>query len=187
MSLGSSIKKGLVTTTVTVGLVASALPAEARGLGGGFLPGLVGGLAFGAIAASAARAAQPSNSYYTDLPAEPDGPEYLEEVQPETRVRSLPRVVAPVRRLPRDRGDHLAGASALQIESCRNQLASSSRSLGAVAVHVTGAGRELRGRNGVVSIPLDARIEYARNGTSQVKQARVTCQVTRNGQVAAFR
>jgi hypothetical protein len=185
MSPGPSIKTSLITATVTAGLLASALPAEARGLSGAFLPGLIGGLAFGAIAASAARAAQPTNAYYADLPAEVDGPQYLEETHPEPRVRTLPRSIG-VRHLP-GRVGHVAGASAPQIESCRNELASSSRPLGAVAVQVRGAGPEIRGRNGVTSIPLDARIEYARNGTTQVKQARVTCQVSRNGQVAAFR
>jgi len=184
MSPGSSIKTGLVTATVTAGLLASALPAEARGLGGVFLPGLIGGLAFGAIATSAARAAQPASAYYADLPAELDGPGYLEETHPEPRVRTLPR---NVRHLPQGRVGHVAGVSAPQIESCRNELASSSRPLGAVAVQVRGAGPEVRGRNGVVSIPLDAQIEYARNGTRQVREARVTCQITRNGQVAAFR
>jgi len=184
MSSASSIKTRLITATVTAGLLASALPAEARGLSGAFLPGLIGGLAFGAIAASAAHAAQPANAYYSDLPAEVDDPVYLEETRPRTRLRTLPRDVG-VR--PQGRAGHVPGASALHIESCRNELASTSRPLGAVAVQVRGAGPEVRGRNGVMSIPLDARIEYARNGTRQVKQAHVTCQVTRNGQVAAFR
>src|SRR4051794_31625914 len=129
MSPGSSIKTGLVAATVTAGLLASALPVEARGLGGVFLPGLIGGLAFGAIAASAARAAQPANAYYADLPAEVDGPAYLEETHPVPRVRTLPR---NVRHLQQDRIGHVAGASAPQIESCRTELASSSRPLGAV-------------------------------------------------------
>jgi hypothetical protein len=187
MPLGSSIKTSLVTATVTVGLLASALPAEARGLRGAFLPGLIGGLAFGAIAASAARAGQPANAYYADLPAELEGLPDWEETQPATRIRSLSGHVGPVRRPPQRRVNNLAGASALQLESCRNELASTSRPLGAVAVQVRGAGPKVRGRDGVVFIPLKARIEYARNGTRQVKQAQVTCQVTRNGQVAAFR
>jgi len=186
MSLGSSIKTGLVTTTVAAGLLASALPAEARGLGGVFLPGLIGGLAFGAIAASAAHAAQPANAFYADLPPDADGPAYLEEPHPEPRVRTLPRSIG-ARPLPQGRAGYVAGASAPEIERCRNELASSSRPLGAIVVQVRGVGPEVRGRNGITSIPLDARIEYARNGARQVKQAHVTCQVTRNGQVAAFR
>jgi hypothetical protein len=186
MSLGSSIKTGLVTTIVTAGLLASSLPAQARGLRGAFLPGFIGGLAFGAIAASVARASQPANAYYADIPAEADGPEYWEENKSETRIRSLPRA-KPVRSLPKARVGHVAEASALQVERCRDQLTSSSRPLGAIAVEARGAGPEVRGRDGIVSIPLDARIEYARNGTREVKQARVTCQVTRDGQVVAFR
>ena len=186
MSVRLSIKTNLVSATVLAGLLASAVPAEARGLRGAFLPGLIGGLAFGAIAASA-RAAQQTDAYYAGIPAEVDVPDYLEATPQETRTRSLPGEVRSERRLSRGAMDHFARASALQIKSCRNELASTSRPLGAVAVEVRGVGPEVRGRNGVVSIPLKARIEYARNGTRQVKQARVTCQVTRNGQVAAFR
>jgi hypothetical protein len=184
MSLGSSIKTGLVTTIVTAGLLASSLPAQARGLRGAFLPGFIGGLAFGAPAASVARAPQPANAYYADVPAEADGPEYWEENKSEIRS---PLRAKPVRSLPKARVGHVAEASALQVERCRNQLTSSSRPLGAIAVEARGAGPEVRGRDGIVSIPLDARIEYARNGTREVKQARVTCQVTRDGQVVAFR
>lgn len=187
MSLGSTIKTSLVTATVAAGLVASALPAEARGLRGAFLPGLIGGLAFGSILASAARAAPATNAYYADLPAQVDEPEYLDETHQEPRIRRLPREVPPERRLPQDYMGRSVRASAQQIESCRSELASTSRPLGAVAVAVRGAGPEVRGRSGVLSIPLDARIEYARNGTKQVKQARVTCQIARDGQVAAFR
>jgi len=185
MSLGSTIKTRLVTATVAAGLVASALPAEARGLRGAFLPGLIGGLAFGSIMASAARAAPATSAYYADVPAQVDEPEYLEETDQEPRIRRLPREVLPERRLSYT--DRSVSASAQQVESCRKELASTSRPLGAVAVAVRGAGPEVRGRSGVMSIPLNARIEYARNGTMQVKQARVTCQITRDGQVAAFR
>jgi len=90
----STIKTSLVAATVAAGLVVSALPAEARGLGA-FLPGLIGGLAFGSIVASAARAVPATNAYYADLPAQVDEPEYLEEPEQELRIRRLPTEVLP--------------------------------------------------------------------------------------------
>ena len=82
-----SIKTGLVTTIVTAGLFASALPAQAGGLRGAFLPGLLEA-GIWAIAASVARAPEPANAYYADVPAEADGPEYWEENNSETRILS---------------------------------------------------------------------------------------------------
>jgi len=138
MPLGSSIKTSLVTGTVTIGLLASALPAEARGLRGAFLPGLIGDLAFGAIVASAARAAPATSAYYADVPAQVDQPEYLDEIEQEPRIRRLPREVLPERRLQQGYIDRSARASPQQVENCRNELASTSRPLGAITVTVRG-------------------------------------------------
>jgi hypothetical protein len=49
------------------------------------------------------------------------------------------------------------------------------------------AGREARTRSGSVDLPVIARIEYARDGKKQVRQARVTCKLDPKGRVVAFR
>jgi hypothetical protein len=54
-------------------------------------------------------------------------------------------------------------------------------------VNVKEAGRETRVRGGSVDLPVVARIEYVREGRKQVRQARVTCKLSPDGQVVAFR
>jgi hypothetical protein len=186
MKLGTRLKTSSVAAMVSVGLLGSTIPVEAQGLRTGFLSSLIGGVALGAFAASARSAQNPAMAYGAELPVEVDGAEFWQEEQP----RILAPAAAPVRqqaRRPSARRQEPAGrASSAQIESCRRQIASSSRPLGAVAVQATSAGPTIRDRNGALLVPLNARIEYARNGMRQVRQARVNCQV-RDGQVVAFR
>jgi hypothetical protein len=186
MKLGTRLKTSAVAAMVSVGLLGSAIPVEAQGLRTGFLSSLIGGVALGAFAASARSAQNPPMEYGAEFPVAVDGAEFWQEEQP----RILAPGPAPVRqqaRRPSARRPEPAGrASSAQIESCRRQIASSSRPLGAVAVQATSAGPAVRDRNGALLVPLDARIEYARNGMRQVRQARVNCQV-RGGQVVAFR
>lgn len=181
MTLGTKLKTGLVAVTVAAGLLASASTAEARGLRSGFLPGLIGGLALGAFAASA-QAAQHDSGF----PMIDDRQEFWPQRQARTLAPAQAQVRQRTRRTISRQGVPASRVSAAHIESCRNQIASSSRPLGAVAVHVTGVGPAVRNREGVLSVPLNARIEYARKGKRQVRQARVSCQV-RDGQVVAFR
>jgi hypothetical protein len=189
MNFGSKIKKSLVAATVAAGILAAAVPAEARSLRRGFLPGLLGGFAIAAMAASAQAAQQQERMQYTVVPTDLDDLGYWDErpsevVAPPKSLRRAPRVTA--RTAPRPR-PQVAQTRAETVERCENSLASRSRAHGSTAVNVTSAGPEARTRDGSVDIPVVARIEYARNGRKQVRQARVTCTLNPKGQVVAFR
>jgi hypothetical protein len=73
------------------------------------------------------------------------------------------------------------------VDRCKASLALNARALGSVAVNVKEAGRETRAPGGSVDLPVVARIEYVREGRKQVRQARVTCKLSPEGQVVAFR
>lgn len=189
MKLGSRIKKGLVAATVIAGISAAAMPAEARSLRRGFLPGLIGGFAIAALAASAQASQQQESALYTIVPSDLEDLGYWEErpariVSPRQPVR---RVLRAVPRATSRSKPQVAQAKSNAVERCKTSLALRSRPLGSVAVNVTGAGPEARTRAGLVDVPVVARIEYARNGKKQVRQARVTCRLNPEGQVVAFR
>jgi hypothetical protein len=170
-----------VAAALAAGLVFTSIPAEAGGLGRGFLPGLIGGLALGALAASA-HAAQQNEALYATLPDE--GEEYLEPgpVRRFSPARQRARRLQAV--MPRRAA---VGLSSSTLDRCRNAIAAVSRRHGSVAVRVASAGAVERTAGGGISAPLNARIEYARRGKTQVRQARVTCQINGAGQVVAFR
>ncbi len=188
MDFGSAIKRSLVTATVAAGVVAAAAPAEAQSLPRGFLPGLMGGLAIATMAASAQAAQQQGSPLYTVAPADLDRPGYWNESPSVVRVvqQSSRRVSrAPIRPAPRKAQASQARLGA--VERCKASLALNARALGSVAVNVKEAGPEARTRGGSVELPVVARIEYAREGKKQVRQARVTCRLNPEGQVVAFR
>ena len=58
MAYRFTIRNGLAVAATAAGLAGSALPAEALDIRRGLLPGLIGGFALGAIAASAHAAQQ---------------------------------------------------------------------------------------------------------------------------------
>ena len=195
MILASAMKKGLVASTLAAGILSAAAPAEAQSLR--LLPGLMGGLAIAAIAASAHAAQQQESTLYILAPAD-EGPTYWVDSpsavsaprQPARRIlRARPR--AEARSTAAVRGK-VPAAPVAQVESgaverCKASLAANSRALGSVAVNVREAGPGAKARNGSVDVPVVARIEYARNGRKQVRQARVTCRLNPEGQVVAFR
>lgn len=71
------------------------------------------------------------------------------------------------------------------VTACRNALSESAAAYGAVRVDVASTARPRRSTNGGLSAPMEARIVYARSRGVQVRQARVTCQFDRDGQVVA--
>jgi hypothetical protein len=196
MNLGSAMKKSLVAATVAAGVVAATVPVEAQSLRRGFLPGLMGGLAIAAMAASAQAAQQQGGALYSVAPADLDDLGYWSEnpsmVTPRQPVRRMPRA-STARPMPRAAVRAMAPvAPAAQagsgvIERCKASLALNARALGSVAVDVKEAGREARTRGGSVDLPVIARIKYARDGRQQVRQARVTCRLNPEGRVVAFR
>jgi hypothetical protein len=175
-----------VAAALTAGLVFTTIPAEAGGLRRGFLPGLIGGFALGGFAlgalAASAQAAQQNETLYATLPDEAE--EYVEtgpvrRFSPaQQRARRL-QAVAPRRAA--------VGLSSSTLDRCRDAIAAVSRRHGSVAVRVATAGAVERTAGGGISAPLNARIEYARRGKTQVRQARVACQINGAGQVVAFR
>ena len=182
MTLEPNIRRVAVAAAFSTALLASAMPAQAQSVGRGFLAGLVGGMALGAFAAAAQAQHQPRPILAT-VPAVAYAPEF---VAPETQVR---RRVAPragrlqrAQRVPQ-RPASGGEASSRAFAKCGNILEARARPLGAVDVSVSSAGGEVRARDGWVVLPIDARIEYARNGMRQVRQARVTCRMNTDGQV----
>jgi hypothetical protein len=191
MDLGSAMKKSLVAATVAAGVLAAAAPAEAQSLRRGFLPGLMGGLAIAAMAASAQAAQQQGGALYSLDPADLDDDVYWTEGPSAVRVAGQPtrRISrAPLRPAPRSKAQPQAPrAGSGVVERCKASLALNARALGSVAVNVKEAGRETRARGGSVDLPVVARIEYVREGRKQVRQARVTCKINPEGRVVAFR
>ena len=196
MNLGSTMRKSLVGATVAAGVLAVAVPAEAQSLRRGFLPGLMGGLAIAALAASAQAAQQQSGVVYVGPPTDLDDPGYWSEspsvVTRRQPIRHTPRASTPhaaQRATVRTKAPEVrvAQAGSGTVERCKDSLVLNARALGSVAVNVKEAGREARTRGGSVDLPIIARIEYSREGRKQVRQARVTCKLNPEGRVVAFR
>jgi hypothetical protein len=58
--------------------------------------------------------------------------------------------------------------------------------LGAVQVQAASAGTPTTLPNGVTEAPLEARITYEQAGEVEIRQARVTCQLSEDGRVLAL-
>lgn len=191
MAHPSMLRKSLAAVAAA-GLVAAAGPAEAGALQRGFLPGLIGGFALGAFAAAAQAAHQQSAleafnpNDLESLPEWDEGSTEILDARPSERrrPRQVPRFE---RKATASRMAPSLRAVSSAVASCRRSLESSSRRFGAVTVRVADAGPQTRGRDGAVEIPLTARIAYARKGQTQVRQARVTCELDGRGRVLAFR
>lgn len=69
------------------------------------------------------------------------------------------------------------------VRACRQAIVSAASPLGAVWVGATSAGPLQRDRRGALVAPLAVRIDYARQGGIQVRQARITCRLDSAGRV----
>jgi hypothetical protein len=94
-------------------------------------------------------------------------------------------------RLPEQRAAR--GSSALELKApmnavatCGDFLTAQARELGSNEVRVSGIGPEVRSPDGAVSVLINARIGYARQGKKQVRQAQVTCRIDPGGRVVAL-
>ena len=163
-----------------------AAPAEAGsfGLRGS---GLIGGLALGLLAASAARGQGTSSQYEVyELPQE-------EVLEREVRIRRVePRQPRQVRasRPPQvapQRQTAGTGNWAAVVRSCGESLADATRPYGNTRVVLATTGEPKRGRDGSLSAPVDARLEYTRQGGREVRQARVTCRADARGRIVSYR
>ena len=183
MTPDSATTRALAAAILGLGVMTAAAPAQAGGLGTGFLAGLIGGAALGALGAPA-YGYQGDGYGFSGVPADLGAPVYVDAPRsvrrPSRRGREQPG------RSSTPRLDRAARYSS-EIARCRELLRSRARELGAVNVTVSSAGSEVRGRHGGVELPLNARIEYARNGKKQVRQAHVRCSMNTDGQVVALR
>jgi len=81
----------------------------------------------------------------------------------------------------------IPGTPLSAIRACRDRIASLSQPYGAIRVEAAGAGPIAQRRRGLTEAAIWARILYSRGGLTQVRQARVTCQLDARGQVLAVR
>lgn len=84
--------------------------------------------------------------------------------------------VGPLKMIP--------GTPAAVVQACRAAIISAATPLGAVRVRVVSAGA-LRQRGGALTAPIQVRIDYARKGGIEVRQAKVGCRLTA-GRVTAI-
>jgi hypothetical protein len=187
MRFGPKIKQSVIVAA-SAGALLTAAPAQAGGLQRGLFAGLIGGVALGALASAAQSQQIGVSPFLARVPVYTATPEFIEEpeleILPERRPRPSKRErvrVAPQRPAP------AAQASSDALAKCSDVLTAQAQRLGAVDVNVSSAGSELRARNGSLVLPIDARIEYARRGKRNVRQAQVTCRISPDGQVIGLR
>jgi len=72
------------------------------------------------------------------------------------------------------------------VSTCRAAIASAATPLGALRVSAVSAG-PMRQRHAALMAPIEVRIQYARQGKIQVRQARVICRLDAAGRVTAVK
>jgi hypothetical protein len=77
--------------------------------------------------------------------------------------------------------------SAQALRACQETLISAATPFRPQHVQVVGAGLAKRTRQGVVTIPLEARVTYARSNGTEVRQGRITCRLNDSNIVLALR
>ena len=77
------------------------------------------------------------------------------------------------------------GARPEIVAACREAIVPAAVASGASEVHAAGTARPRKGRNGRVA-PLEVRILYKGMATTEVRQASITCELDRAGQVVAL-
>jgi hypothetical protein len=186
MALESKIRKAVVAAGLGAGVLATSVPAQAGSLERGILAGLIGGVALSALAASAQAQQQSGPVVYGAVPADLGAPVYVDEIRPQARPFRQRTERPQQRRVSVQRARPVVRRSA-EATKCAEVLEAQARQLGAVNVKVSSAGSEVRGRDGARVLPVNARIEYARKGQRQVREARVGCRVNTDGQVVELR
>lgn len=79
----------------------------------------------------------------------------------------------------------IPGTPAAIVRACRAAIMSAATPLGAVRVKAVSAGA-LRQRRGALTAPIKVRIDYARQGGIEVRQAKVGCRLDAAGRVTAI-
>ncbi|RWB83683.1 MAG: hypothetical protein EOQ52_26115 [Mesorhizobium sp.] len=78
----------------------------------------------------------------------------------------------------------IPGTPAAVVRTCRAAIMTAARPLGAMRVYVASAGL-LRRRGGGLNAPIEVRIDYARQGGIEIRQAKVGCRLDAAGRVTA--
>ncbi|MGX5841697.1 hypothetical protein ACWGTI_13330 [Mesorhizobium sp. ArgA1] len=76
------------------------------------------------------------------------------------------------------------GTTPAVVSACRAAIVSAATPLGALRVSAVSAG-PMRQRHAALMAPIEVRIQYARQGDIQVRQAKVTCRLDAAGRVTA--
>ena len=79
----------------------------------------------------------------------------------------------------------IPGTPTAVVRACQKAIASAAAPLGAVRVRAASAGPVSRQRRGALTAPIAVRIDYARQGGIQVRQAKVRCRLDAAGRVIA--
>jgi hypothetical protein len=87
------------------------------------------------------------------------------------------RSPAPVEAIP--------GTPNAVVHVCRQWIVSAAERFGAVHVHAVSAGPLRRERRGILTAPIQVRIDYDRQGGIEVRQARIKCRLDAAGRVIA--
>ncbi|KAA2235424.1 hypothetical protein [Salinarimonas soli] len=193
---------GTALSALALGGALLATPVEARDFRG-LLPGLIAGsIAAGAFSA-AGRAG--TREVYVVAP-EPfdDDEEEIEVVAPRRLPRERPASLSapvrpravpapPARRVEAARERRKpdvappAAAPPAALATCGSSLTAVSRRHGAVRVDVSPAGAPTRLKDGALTVPLNAVVEYRGGAKTHVRRARVSCRLDSSGQVVALR
>jgi hypothetical protein len=81
----------------------------------------------------------------------------------------------------------VAAAPPDAVRACRAMIQAAAAPYRAKQVEAVGAGPATRTSRGITTVPIDARVVYARGRVSQVKQARISCRLNTQGIVVALR
>ncbi|UVK37853.1 helicase [Mesorhizobium sp. AR10] len=81
----------------------------------------------------------------------------------------------------------IPGTPPAVVRVCRQAIMSAATPLGAVRVDAASAGPVRRHRRGALTAPIEVRIDYARQGGIEVRQARVVCRLDAAGRVVAVK
>ncbi len=73
------------------------------------------------------------------------------------------------------------------VKACRETITAAAEPYRAKRVEAVGVGPAKRTSQGITTIPIDARVIYARGRVSEVRQARITCRLNDRGIVVALR
>ncbi|UCI06102.1 hypothetical protein [Mesorhizobium sp. B1-1-8] len=77
------------------------------------------------------------------------------------------------------------GTPVAVVRACRAAIMAAATPLGAISVHAVSAG-SLRPRRGGLTAPITVRVDYARKGGIEVRQAQVGCRLDAAGRVTAI-